>query len=712
MSSSTPVSVALVGNPNSGKTTIFNQLCRSKDPVGNYPRVTVAVKRRAFVHGGKRFELADLPGIYALTTQAPEEATARDFLHADQAEILVNVLDAGNLERSLFLTSQLIELGKPILFVLNMIDEADRKLLRIDSEALAGLLGGPVLPVNGVTGAGLEALRGVLLEMANRPHQPTPKLHSYDDHLAAAIERVGERIRELHPDQMEPHRTRWLAIKLLEGDEALLRREGDHAHLLELVERERQELAREHDGECEMLFADARYGFVHDLASATMRQAPEAANRKDPTRGLDAWLLHRHLGIPLFIGLLWVMFETTFTLGKIPTGWIETLVGWVKEWVGASLPAGMVRDLAVNGVVAGVGGTIIFLPNVIILFFFMAMFSETGYLTRAALLMDRLMHAFGLHGKAMIPMVIGFGCNVPAVLATRTIESDRARLITILVNPFMLCAARLPVFILFAGAFFSEMAGTMVFAMYMISIVMAMVASVLLDRLLPRGEKETFIMELPPYRLPTLRSLSIHMWDNALDFLRKITGVILVGSMVLWFMKEFPKTVEWSMDYQGRIEQLQSQPASDARQEALATLTRQRDQESLSNSYLGRLAHAIAPIFTPLDFTWRDTVAILTGLMAKEVVVASYAVLYAQERKDAAESSTLQQLLGESMPPYVAFAFMVFALLYTPCLATIATIRRETGGWKWAGFSVAFSMTFAWILAYGIVALGHLLAVP
>ncbi|MBF0437555.1 MAG: ferrous iron transport protein B [Magnetococcales bacterium] len=709
MDSKSTISVGLVGNPNSGKTTIFNQLCNSKDQVGNYPRVTVAIKQRTFEYQQKQFQLADLPGLYALTTQTPEESEARDYIHEDRADILVNVLDAGNLERSLFLTSQLIELGRPILFVLNMIDEAERKKLQIDNAALSKLLGGPVLSVNGVTGQGLDALKKTLLQMTEKNSRPAPEIHRYDDHLTAAIERVQGRIRQLHPDKMDAHQTRWLAIKLLEGDDALLRREGDHAHLLEMVRRERYDLAKEHNGECEMLFADARYGFVHHLILKTVRQAPEMANHLDLTRKLDTVFLHQLIGIPVFVGFLWLMFQSTFTLGKYPTGWIQTLVDWVKEWVSTLIPAGMVHDLAVDGIVAGVGGTIIFLPNIVILFFFMAIFSETGYLTRAAFLMDRLMHSFGLHGKALIPMVIGFGCNVPAVMATRTIESHRSRLITILVNPFMLCAARLPVFILFAGAFFSEMAGTMVFLMYIISIVMAMVASILLNKFLPSGIHETFIMELPPYRLPTMRSLLIHMWDNALSFLHKIAGVILIGSIILWFMKEFPKNVEWSVDYKGQIEQLQSQPPTPQQQDAITKLTRERNQEALAKSYLGRIAHTVTPIFSPLEMTWRDTVAILTGLMAKEVVVASYAVLYSQDRENAAESASLQAMLGKSMSPLVAFAFMVFTLLYTPCLATIATIRRETGGWKWAGFSVAFSMTFAWFLAFGIVMIGHLI---
>ncbi|MBF0190540.1 MAG: ferrous iron transport protein B [Magnetococcales bacterium] len=707
MASEPTVTVGLIGNPNSGKTTIFNRLCRSNDPVGNYPRVTVAVQERVFDHGGVTFRLADLPGLYALTTQTPEESGARDYIHEERADIWVNVLDSGNLERALYLTTQLVEMGRRMVFVLNMIDEAERKQWSIDAEVLSRRLGGPVIKVNGVTGQGLDRLRATLLEMSGDARTPEPIVIDYDDHLVAAVERVSERIRQFHPDRMTPHQVRWLAIKLLEGDDALLRREGDHASLLEMVQRERDGLAAEHGGECEMLFADARYAHVHALITEVVDRSGVEASGPDRTARLDGLLLHPILGMPLFFFFLWLMFQTTFTLGEYPMGWIEAGVAWVSERVGGFLPGGMVRDLVVDGVLAGVGGTIVFLPNIVILFFFMALFSETGYLTRASFLMDRLMHAFGLHGKALIPLVIGFGCNVPAVMATRTIETPRARLIAILVNPFMLCAARLPVFILFAGAFFSEYAASMVFLMYLISMAMALTGSLLLNRILPLTAPESFVMELPPYRMPTLRALIWHMWDNALGFLNKIAGVILVGSIVLWFLKEFPKEIEWSQDYAGQIERLQSGPESPERQASLSQLTRQRDQEALANSHLGRIARGAAPLFAPLELTWQDTVAILTGLMAKEVVVASYAVLYSEDRENAEESASLKTMLSGAMSPRVAFGFMVFTLLYTPCLATIAAIRREAGGWRWAGFSVVFSFGIAWSLAFVIITVGR-----
>ena len=709
------ITIGLVGNPNSGKTTILNRLAKAKDSVGNYPRVTVAIKRHTIRHRQRTIHLVDLPGVYALTTQSPEESVSRDHIHSGEADVIINIVDAGNLERSLFLTTQLIEMGRPLVFALNMIDEADRKGIRIDETALASMLGGPVVKTNGISGAGLDRMLDAAIALADEADKYLPATIAYDAHLKQAVADVQGILVDLHPHELSAQQCRWLAIKLLEGDDAILKKEGDHTHLAELIRRKRYDLARDHGDECEMLFADARYGFIHGMLAEVVQRSADPALRHDMTRRLDALLLHNTLGIPIFIGFLWLMFQTTFSLGEYPMNWIDAGVAGVSGAVDDLLPAGMVHDLVVDGIIAGVGGTIIFLPNIVILFFFMAVFSETGYLTRAAFLMDRLMHTFGLHGKALIPLVMGFGCNVPAVMATRTIESDRSRLITILINPFMLCAARLPVFILFAGAFFAESAGTVVFVMYMLSIIIAMGAAVLLDRLFPHGGSEAFVMELPPYRLPTLRAVLVHMWDKALNFLQKIAGVILVGSIVLWFLQEYPHNVAWSVDYDGQIAALQVQtpesaPRGEGLTEQIAQLKRARDQEALAKSYLGRIAMAVAPVFEPLEFTWKDTVAILTGLVAKEVVVASYAVLYAQDEEGAEESSTLRTVLGSTMSPLVAFAFMVFALLYAPCLATIATIRREAGGWRWAGFSVVFSLTLAWTLAFLVVRVGNLMA--
>ena len=697
------VTVALVGNPNCGKTTMSNKLTGSKDSVGNYPRVTISKKAHEISHRGWTINLVDLPGIYSLTSQSPEERIGRDFIHNEQPDIVLNILDAGSLDRSLFLTTQLIEMGRPRVYALNMIDEARAKGIKIDTSALTSMLGGKVVETMAVSGEGLEALLDAVIDTAEADLQESPMVINYDSHLEEAIGQAQDLIVELHPKTLNEMQARWMAIKLLEGDEEIVRQEDDHEHLIEMVRRERYDLAKTHGEDSETMIADSRYGFINGMLREARDVAADPAQRLGLTRNLDRILLHNTLGLPIFLALMWVMFETTFTVGQYPMDWIDAAVGWISERVDAALPAGLFHDLMVDGIIAGVGGTIIFLPNIVILFFFMALFSETGYLARSAFLLDRMMHTFGLHGKAFIPLVMGFGCNVPAVMACRTIESPRARLIAILINPFMCCTARLPVFILFAGAFFTSFAGTMVFAMYMLSIVIAMGAAVFLSRFVVRGGDESFVMELPPYRTPTLKAVIFHMWEKALGFLKKVAGIILVGSIVLWTLQAFPRDIQWSMDYEAGITQAQTD-------EEVSLLQRQRAQESLKKSYLGRIGVAASPLFAPLDFTWKDTIAILTGLVAKEVVIASYAVIYAQGEEATEQSSGLRNAVAGTMTPLVAFAFMVFVLLYCPCLATIAAIKHETGGWKWAGFSVVFSLCLAWILAFAIIVVGGIVA--
>ena len=704
------ITVALVGNPNCGKTTLSNSLTGSRDTVGNYPRVTINQKSREISHKGRTIRLVDLPGVYSLTSKSSHERVGRDFIQSEQPDIVLNILDAGNLARSLFLTTHLIEMGRPRIYVLNMIDEARAKGIVVDTKQLRTMLGGPIVETNAVSGEGLESLLDAIVDTAQKTDEHAPITIPYDNHLEEAIKRVQALTAQLHPHAMTESQSRWLAIKLLEGDDEILTREGDHDHLTELVRRERYDFARQHGEDCEAMFSGSRYGFVHGLMSEAVTVPENPARRLDRTRRLDAVLLHRALGLPIFLGLMWLAFETTFTLGTYPMDWIDAGVGWLSEGVAGIMPEGLVRDLVVDGILAGVGGTIIFLPNIIILFFFMALFSETGYLARSAFLLDRVMHMFGLHGKAFIPLVMGFGCNVPAIMACRTIESPRARLIAVLINPFMCCTARLPVFVLFAAAFFSAHAGTVVFAMYIGSMVVALFAAILLSKFVIRGADESFVMELPPFRIPTLLTVLFHMWENAVGFLQKVAGVILVGSIILWFLQAFPQQTEWSVDYDQEIATLEAQPESKETQQAIARVEDQRESERLRNSYLARIGLAVTPVFEPIGFGWKDTVAILTGLVAKEVVVASYAVLYSQGEDATEESEGLRAALASSMTPAVALAFMVFVLLYCPCLSTIAVLRREAGGWRWAGFSVAFSMSLAWILAFSVATIGQLVA--
>ena len=697
-----PVTVALVGNPNAGSTSLFNALTGAQSAVANYQRVTTSLNVREITHGGVPLRIVDVPGIFSTSSQSPEEKVGCDYIHGEEPDIIVNVLDAGHLDRSLFLTTQLIETGLPRITVLNMMDEVRRAGIRIDTALLASALGSPVVETCALKKEGIDALLDAVAAMASTTPAAAPLRLHYDSHLEAAIERVQQHLSKLHPQELSPVRSRWLAIKMLEGDDEVLRHESNHVELVEEIKGEQSALAHEHDEDTASLLASARFAFSNGLLREVRQQESDPTAGFKLTRILDDFFLNRTLGLPLLLGILWVMFEATFSLGAIPTDWIKAGVQLATDLVDKTLPEGMFHDLVVNGVMAGVGGTIVFLPNIVILFFFMAILSGTGYLARASFLMDRVMHHFGLHGTTLIPMVAGFGCNVPAVMATRVITNKRARLIAMLIAPFMNCSARLPVFILFAGAFFADIAGTVVFAMYMLSLVAAMVSAVLLNRIIPGSGGDAFVMELPPYRLPTLHSVLHHMWDSAQGFVAKVTGVILVGSIVIWFLQEFPRDITYSQDFETVIAEQTALPDSPEKETALKTLKSAQAQEKLEKSYLGRSAIAVTPLFQPLGFSWRDSAAIMTGFVAKEVVVATYAVIYAQEKG----SDQLTETLRGAMPPATAIAFMIFTLLYAPCLSTIAIIGKEAQSWRWAGFSVAYSLTFAWLLALAASRIG------
>ncbi|MBF0455423.1 MAG: ferrous iron transport protein B [Magnetococcales bacterium] len=701
------LTVGLVGNPNCGKTSLFNKLSNSVGSVGNYPRVTVETQEGHFEYKGVRIRLVDLPGIYSLTSQSPEERIGRDFLHAEKADVLINVLDAGNLDRSLFLTTQLLEMSQPTVYVLNMIDEAASKGISIINQDLSSMLNGPVVETNAKRGVGMEAVMDAVLHLSKKPHEAiNPFILPYDGHLQEAIEQAQALITKLHPGQMDEHQSRWLAIKLLEGDDELLRREGEHNHLIELVRRTRYDLAHSHGESCDTLFADARYGFIHGLLLEVRHIAENPAKRMALTRRIDQFILHRFLGLPIFMGLMWLMFESTFTLGAYPANWIDKGVRLLSGGVGSLMSEGLIRDLVMDGMIMGIGAVVVFLPYILILFFFIAMFSETGYLARTSFLLDRIMHLFGLHGKAFIPLVMGFGCNVPAIMASRTIESPRARLVAVLINPFISCSQRLPAFILLSGAFFADNAGQMVFLMYMVSIATAMGAAVFLSRVVVKGGKESFVMELPPYRLPTLESILTHISSRAVDFVRMVGGVIVVGSITIWFLQQFPRDVDYSINYEAKIEQAQRVSNKEERQQAVAEWLGAKEKERMEKSYLGQIGQSITPFFAIQGFDWKDSVAIISGIFAKEVIVASYGVLYGQDDGSETGSEGLRSAISTAMTPVTALALMVFLLLYVPCLSTIAAIKREVG-WPWAGFSVLFSLTLAWLLSALIVLVGR-----
>ena len=490
--------------------------------------------------------------------------------------------------------------------------------------------------------------------------------------------------------------------------ESLLNQENDHSDLMGAVRKERDTLKAQHDENAEILLNNGRYGYVNGLMRETVNIDMDIAiQRIDVTRVIDSLLLNRFLGLPIFLTLMWVMFETTFTLGAYPMDWIDAGVGYISEAMSSLIPEGLFKRMLIDGVIAGVGGTVIFLPNIIILFFFIALFSESGYLSRSAFLIDRIMHTFGLHGKAFIPMITGFGCNVPAILATRTIEHKKDRLVAMMVTPFMSCSARLPVFILFTSVFFTESAGTILFSMYVASIVIALLAAVILSKTVIRGANTApFLMELPPYRLPTVNSLMVHMGSNAYEFLKKVGGIIVIGSMIIWILQTFPQDISLSQDFDQQIVQLESEPKSKLRDEKILTITHEMDAEIQRGRYLGQVGSLVEPIFRPLGFDLNSSIALLTGLLAKEVIVATFGVLHAQGDEVAEDDEGLRTSMAGSMTPVSAIAFMVFSLFYMPCFATLGMFYRESGSLGWTSFSVGLSLGVAYLLALSVVIVG------
>lgn len=696
------ITIALLGNPNTGSTSLFNKLTGLHSSVGNYPRVTVGIRKHTFEYLGWEIQLVDLPGIYSLSCRTDEERESRNFLYHESPDLILNVLDMSNLERNLLLTSQLIEMSIPRISVLNMVDEAANKGVELDKESFAYLLGTPVVETNARDGKGIEALFNAIMAFAEAETQPNLIKLNYDSHLEEAIERTQDHIARLHNNQMRVEHSRWLAIKLLENDETVIKEEGDHTDLIAAVAVERDELERGHSEDAGMLLNNGRYGFVNGLLQETLTiNSSSTINRIDMTRVIDAFLLHKWFGMPIFLFIMWVMFESTFTLGAYPMDWIDAGVVLLSDLLNNIMPDNMFKDLLINGVLAGVGGTIIFLPNIVILFFFIAVFNDTGYMVRGAVLVDRIMHKFGLHGKAFIPMLTGFGCNVPAIMATRTIEHRRDRLVAILVNPFISCSARLPVFILFTGAFFGENAGTALFGIYMVSIVVALGAALFLSKAVVKGANTSpFLMELPPYRVPTLQSVSTHMSSNASEFLRKVGGIIVVGSIVIWFLQTFPLDAELSKDYQQEISVLEEKPRLN--QEMITHLKLEMQQEMQHKSYLGQIGEFVQPIFSPMNFDSNTSIALLTGVVAKEIVVATFGVLYAQGDEVDENTLSLRESIAGSMSVVTAVSFMIFTLLYIPCMSTIAIMYRETQSLKWTGFSIGFSIALAYVLAFAV----------
>lgn len=685
------INVALVGNPNSGKTSLFNQASGAHERTGNYSGVTIDARETTIHHKGFRINLTDLPGTYSVTEYTPEELFVRTKLLEGKPDVVINVVDASNLERNLYLTTQLIEMNVRVIIALNMYDELQKSGARLNYDDLGSLMGTPVVPTVAVRGRGIiDLLNRVIDVFCGTDPVVRPVRINYGNTVEASIAVLETEISKnaITPDGMP---SRYLAVKLLEGDRAVMSMLSSHAAnatLPGLAGNERNMLAKAFGEEADSVMADARYGFIAGALAETMSPGKNATERtgRDP----DSILTHRIWGYPVFLAFLFIMFQTTFVVGSYPMEWIESGVGWLGAQAGELIPAGSLHDLVVDGVIAGVGGVIVFLPNILILFFFISLMEDTGYMARVSFIMDKLMHRIGLHGKSFIPLLMGFGCNVPAIMATRTLENRKDRIMTMLIAPFMSCSARLPVYVLIISAFFDKRQGLVLFSVYLTGILLAIVVALLLKKTIFAGKDVPFVMELPPYRIPSMRNTLRHMWFNARQYLHKMGSIILVASVIIWALSYFPRMEEGTK------------------------------VERLENSWIGRAGHLVEPAVQPLGFDWKLGVSIVTGLAAKEVVVSTMGVLYQGDEPGEGGTAGLGERLREQehtngvhagekvFTPYVAIGFMLFVLIYFPCVAVIAAIRKESAT-KWALFSMFYTTAFAWLVAFIVNQAGRLL---
>jgi len=702
--------IALAGNPNSGKTSIFNGLTGAHQKVANFPGVTVEKRVGFKKYRNYNITFVDLPGTYSLTAYTIDEKVARNFIINEKPDVIINVIDSGSLGRSLYLTTQLIEMGVDLVIDLNMWDEIQHSGIEIDTDKLSKLLGAPVVKTVGSRGQGIDSLLETSIAVAehgdkSHRHPPVSYGPQLDDVITNLTHEIG-RCRHCHGCG----NPRWLAVKMLEGDREIEKRyvpsRETAQSLSDALDSSLEHLKATNPDDPEIIITEGRYGYVAGIIKEVMTRPP--VDRMKTSEMIDHILTHKFWGYPIFLLFMYIIFEATFSLGGYPMDWIDAGVGGLQKLATAIIPAGVIADMIIDGIIGGVGAVIIFLPNIIILFLGISLLEDSGYMARAAFLMDKLMHYLGLHGKSFIPMLIGFGCSVPAIMSTRTLESRKDRILTILLIPFMSCSARLPVYILFAGAFFGASAGRIIFLIYIIGVLAAIVAARILVKTVVRGESLPFVMELPPYRRPTGKSVAIHMWERTKVYLQKMGGVILIASIILWALGYFPKRVEYSQDYTAQIEQLQVSDEADSA-DRVDELEAQMAAEDLEYTFIGRMGDAVAPVVAPLGFNWRMGVALATGFVAKEVVVSSMGVLY--QLGDGAESNS-ETLINKLRSPesgisrLAAFVFMVFVLLYTPCLPSVIAVMREIG-WRWMLFSIFFQTTVAWISSFIIYQAGR-----
>lgn len=705
------INVALVGNPNCGKTSLFNVASGSHEHVGNYSGVTVDAKEGHFDFQGYHFRLVDLPGTYSLSAYSPEELYVRKHIIDETPDVIINVVDAGNLERNLYLTAQLIDMNVRMVVALNMYDALLHSGNTLDHKKLGQLFGVPIVPTVSRTGKGIDNLFHVIIGLyegadfigqkeeiqdeAMREYRewhdkyvPDHKYGSHDEethdfdgksyirhiHInhGPELERSIDAVKEVickNENIRYKYSTRFLAIKLLENDKDIEQRvistlpNGEEVIRVRDKEAERIRLSMNEDSE--QAITDAKYGFITGALKETYTEKNE--NTEMFTRIVDSIVTHKIWGFPIFFVFLYLMFECTFVFGEYPKGWIEWLVEQIASLAETFMPAGPLKDLIVDGIIGGVGGVIVFLPDILLLYIFISFMEDSGYMARAAFIMDKIMHKMGLHGKSFIPLIMGFGCNVPAIMASRIIESRKSRLVTILINPLISCSARLPIYLVMIGAFFPSKASLVLLSIYVTGILLAVLMARIFSRFIVRGDDAPFVMELPPYRMPTAKSVLRHTWEKGAQYLKKMGGIIMIASVIIWFLGYYPN------------------------HDAYSTTAEQQE-----NSYIGQIGKAIEPVIEPLGFDWKMGIGILSGIGAKELVVSTLGVLYTND--DDIESVDLADRIP--ITPLVAYGYMLFVLIYFPCIATVAAIKNESGSWKWAAFTICYTTLLAWIVAF------------
>lgn len=724
--------IALVGNPNCGKTSLFNFASGAHEKTGNYSGVTVDAREGHISYGDYRIKLVDLPGTYSLTAYSPEERYVRDYILGSKPDVIINVIDATNLERNLYLTLQLREMGAKCVLALNMWDELQAHGDYLNQLKLAQHLGAPAVPTNGRTGKGItQMLASAVALYEGRVTSAEQPFEHYD----AFLQQEVEKIRPVANAALQQQLSNYELLKLIEGDPELAERSAkrdDAQSLATALQQTVDKIKKQTGKDAETFCTDVRYDYLSALVKQCYIPAPPQSKRTFKQK-IDSVLTHRIWGIPIFLFLMWLTFWTTFTVGQYPMDWIEAGVAALGDWIKGIMAEGPLRDLLTDGIINGVGSVIVFLPQILILFFFISIFEDTGYMARAVFLIDRTMRSFGLHGRSFIPLVMGFGCNVPAIMATRTIEDRKVRLTTMLVNPFMSCSARLQVYILLVYSLFPKYAGTALFLVYLAGVLVALLAAFVMRKTFLKGNESPFVIELPPYRIPTLRSSLHHMWDKGVQYLQKMGGVILVAALLIWFLGYFPRTTSQDAHYEQAIataeQQYDTAHATDEaevaqietlRDSAITTIEWEWESVRQRESFLGRIGTTVEPAIRPLGFDWRIGISLISGIAAKEVVVSTMGVLLQLGDENDENSPALRQKLpnvrwdsgpkkGELLfTPLTSVALLIFVMLYVPCIAVIAAIRRESGSWKWAIFAAVYTVAVAYIFALLVYQIGSL----